>query len=162
MPRTHSKHILPLGLLFLLLLSGPVLADQHTPEDYIVSKPLVLEIRYCECPVSAEDSGPSDLLHSFLDESKSLKVGVSGEDAGALISDEVSLGYKLEPVQGSPGSFKFEYVGSYLTSDGSNTGQGSVLLVEGQWVHVVGSHYENESRSHHANVALRLIETAAR
>ncbi|QCF25926.1 hypothetical protein [Hydrocarboniclastica marina] len=67
-------------LFFLSLIPGIALAENSAPEDYLANKPLVLEVRYCECLATKTDGAPSDLLPSFLRESSLLKVSVSSTE----------------------------------------------------------------------------------
>lgn len=156
MPRKTSHSIKSFIQLALFTLSGPVLAGQPTPADYIDSKPLLLEVRYCECQATKPDSPPSNLLPKFLDESKILKVGVAAEDNGFIASREFSLGYEISPVDGSSGPFRFNYIGTYATDNGSNTGQGPLVLKEGEWVSLFGSQHQSETGAQHVGVAVRL------
>ena len=156
MQRIASQIILRVNLLFLSLLPSFALAGNSAPEDYLASKLLVLEVRYCECQATKTDSVPSDLLPSFLKESRLLKIGVSSEDKGFASSNELSIGYELKPVADSPDQFQFNYAGNYTTSNGNNTGKGELLLVQGQWVNLFGSRHEYEAGSQHGNVAVRL------
>ncbi|MGO1502917.1 MAG: hypothetical protein ACTHWH_16725 [Marinobacter sp.] len=118
----------------------------------------MLEIRYCECQATQTDSAPSELLPSFLKKSNPLKVGVSSEDKGFASSNELAIGYELKPVAGSPDQFQFNYAGNYTTSNGNSTGNGELLLVQGQWVNLFGSRHENETGSQPSNVAVRLAK----
>ncbi len=156
MQRIASQIILRITLLFLSLLPSVALADNSTPEDYLANKPLVLEVRSCECQATKPDSLPSDLLPSFLKDSSLLKIGVSGEDKGFASSNGLSIGYEFTPVAGSPDQFQFNYAGNYTTSNGNSAGNGELLLVQGQWVNLFGSQHENETGSQHNNVAVRL------
>lgn len=156
MPRKTSLSIRAFIPLTLTALPGLALAGKPVPEDYIASKPLLLEVRYCECQATLPDSSPN-LLPEFLEASKILKVGVSAEDKGFVSSQEFSLGYEVSPVDDSFGPFRFTYLGEYETSDGSNAGQGALVLEEGQWVSLFGAHHQTESESQHIGVAVRLI-----
>jgi hypothetical protein len=158
MQRIASQIILRVSLLFLSLLPSFAFAGNSTPEDYLASKPLVLEVRYCECLATENDGVPSDLLPSFLRESSLLKVSVSSEDYGFASSSEFSIGFELKPVSGSPDQFQFNYAGNYTTSNGKSAGNGELLLVQGQWVNLFGSRHENETGSQHSNVAVRLAK----
>lgn len=149
-----SQTVCTFNLFFLFLLPGHAFASESTLEDYFVSKPLVLEVRYCECEATQVISPTSDLLPSFLKESSLIRAGVSVEDKGFVSSNQLSLGYEFRPVTDSPGKYHFNYVGSYST----NTGQGRLLLVESQWVNLFGSHHEDETGSQHSNVAVRLAK----
>lgn len=158
MQRIASQIILRVNLLFLSLLPSFALAGNSAPEDYLASSPLVLEVRYCECKATKADSALSDLLPSFLKESSLLKIGVSSEDKGFASSNGLSIGYELKPVAGSPDQFQFNYAGHYTTSNGNSSGNGELLLVQGQWVNLFGSRHENEAGLQHSNVAVRLVK----
>ena len=158
MQRIASQIILRVNLLFLSLLPSFALAGNPAPEDYLASSPLVLEVRYCECKATKTESALSDLLPSFLKKSNLLKVGVSIKDKGFASSNELSIGYELKPVAGSPDQFQFSYAGNYTASNGSSAGNGELLLVQGQWVNLFGSQHENEAGSQHSNVAVRLVK----
>ena len=158
MHRIASQIILRVNLLFLSLLPSFALAGNPAPEDYLASKPLVLEVRYCECQATKTDSVPSELLPSFLKESSLLKVGVSSEDKGFASSNELSIGYELKPVAGSLDQFQFNYAGNYTASNVNSSGAGELMLVQGQWVNLFGSRHEKKAGSQHSNVVLRLAK----
>lgn len=156
MQRIATQITLRVNLLFLSLIPSIALADNSAPEDYLANKPLVLEVQYCECQATQSDSLPSDLLPSFLEESRLLRVSVSSKDKGFASSSELSIGYELKPIMGSPDQFQFNYAGNYTTSNGSSAGNGELLLVQGQWVNLFGSKHENKTGSQHNNVVVRL------
>jgi len=158
MQRIASQIILRINLLFLSLLPSVALAGTPAPEDYLAGKSLVLEIRYCECQATKSESAPSELLPSFLKESRLLKVGVSSEDKGFVSSHGLSIGYEVKPVSGSSDQSQFSYSGNYTTSNGSSAGNGELLLVQGQWLTLFGSQHESETGSQHSNVAVRLAK----
>ncbi len=160
MPRKTSLSIRAFIPLALSTLPSLALAGQPTPSDYIDSKPLLMEVRYCECRATKPDSSPSDLLPEFRDKSKVLKVGVTAEDKGFASSGEFSIGYEVSPVDDSSGPFRFTYLGKYETSDGSIAGQGALILEEGQWLSLFGSDHQTESESQHIGVAVRLVEAS--
>lgn len=159
MQRIASHSLWRVNLFFLSLLSSFVLADSPAPEDYLASNPLVLEVRYCECKATNSDNAPSDLLPGFLRESSLLRVSVSSEDNGFASSNELSIGYELKPVAGSPDQFRFNYAGNYTTNNGNSAGNGELLLVQGQWVNLFGSRHENKAGSQQSNVAVRLAKS---
>ena len=154
----ESQTIWHFSLFFLSLFPSFVLAGNSTPEDFLASEPLVLEIRYCECPATKPDSETSDLLPGFLRESSLLKVSVSSEDNGLVSSNELAIGYELKPVAGSPDQFQFGYAGRYTTSGGNSAGNGELLLDQGQWFNLFGSQHESETGSQSSNVAVRLAK----
>lgn len=158
MQRIASQITWQFNLLFLSLLPSFALAGNSAPEDYLASSPAVLEVRYCECKATKTESALSDLLPSFLKESNLLKVGVSIKDKGFASSNELSIGYELKPVAGSPDQFQFSYAGNYTASNGSSAGNGELLLVQGHWINLFGSQHENEAGSQHSNVAVRLVK----
>jgi len=158
MQRIASQTIWQVNLLFLALLPSFVLAGISLPEDYLAGKSLVLEIRYCECQAAKTDSELSDLLPGFLEESSLIRVSVSSDEKGFASSNELSIGYELKPVAGSPKQFQFNYAGNYTTSHGYSAGSGELLLIQGQWVNLFGSRHENETGSQHINVAVRLAK----
>lgn len=158
MQRIAWRITLRVNLLFLSLIPNIALAENSVPEDYLTNTPLVLEVRYCECLATKNDGVPSDLLPSFLRESSLLKVSVSSKDNGFASSSELSIGYKLKPVAGSPDQYQFNYAGNHTTSNGNSAGNGELLLVQGQWVTLFGSQHETETGSQHSNVAVRVAK----
>lgn len=158
MPRKPS-HTIRICSLFALTTSLPglSLADKPALEDYIASKPLLLEVRYCQCQATNPESSPSELLPGFLDDSEILQVGVATEDKGFVSSQEFSIGYEVRPVDDSLGPFRFTYLGEYKTSGGSNVGQGTLILEEGEWASLFGSGHQTESGTQHIEVTVRLI-----
>ncbi|MFL1464610.1 hypothetical protein [Marinobacter sp. HN1S83] len=158
MPRMTPHPIFQLILSASFVFPGLALAGQANPDDYIGSKQLVLEVRYCECEATKPDSRPSDLLPGFLEESSILRVAVAAEDKGFASSHEVSIGFEFSRIKNSSGKLKFNYAGTYTTRSGDSSGQGQLLLEKGQWVNLFGSLHESEAGSRHANVAVRLVE----
>lgn len=158
MQRIASQVIWRIGLSFLSLLPGLALAGNSAPEDFLSSKSLVLDVRYCQCQASETDSLPSALLPDFLKESSVLRIGVSSAETGFASSDTLSIGYELKPVTGSPDQLHFRYSGTYTTSKGSSAGSGELLLIQGQWVNLFGSQHETETGSQYSNVVVRLAK----
>jgi hypothetical protein len=158
MPRITRETIFQFILSALLVFPGIAHAGQADPEDYLDSKQLVLEIRYCECEATKPDSRPSDLLPGFLEESSILRAAVSAEDKGFVSSPEISIGYEFSRIKDSSDKFKFNYAGAYTTRSGNSSSQGQLLLERGQWVNLFGSRRESETGSFHTNVAVRLVE----
>lgn len=132
MQRIASQIIWRVNLLFLSLLPGFALAGNSAPDDYVATESLMLEVRYCECQATKSDTLPSDLLPSFLEDSDLLKVSVSSEDKGFASSGDLSVGYDLRPVAGSPDQYQLNYAGSYKTSSGNKAGNGELMLVQEQ------------------------------
>lgn len=158
MQRIASQIIQRVNLLLIPLLPSFALAGNSVPDDYVTSKPLLLEVRYCECQATKTEGVSSELLPTFLMDSDLLKVGVSSEGKGFASSGDLSIGYEIKPVAGSPSQFQFSYAGSYTTSNGSSAGNGEMLLVQGQWVSLFGSRHDNETGSQYSNVAVRLVK----
>lgn len=132
MQRIASQIIWRVNLLFLSLLPGFAFAGNPAPDDYVTTESLMLEVRYCECQATKSDTLPSDLLPSFLEDSDLLKVSVSSEDKGFASSGDLSVGYELRPVAGSPDQYQLNYAGSYKTSSGNKAGNGELMLVQEQ------------------------------
>lgn len=158
MQRIASQIIQRVNLLLIPLLPGFALAGNSVPDDYVTGKSLMLEVRYCECQATKSDSLPSDLLPSFLKDSDLLKVSVSSENKSFASSSDLSIGYELKAVEGSPNQFQFNYAGSYTTSNGNRAGSGELLLVQGRWVILFGLRHDNETGSQYSNVAVRLAK----
>ena len=158
MQRIASRIIWRVNLLFLSFLPTFALAGNSAPEDYATGKPLMLEVRYCECQATKTDSVSSDLLPRFLEDSGLIKVSVSRQDKGFVSSSGLSIGYEVKTVAGSSDQFQFDYAGSYTGSNGSSAGNGELLLVQGQWVTLFGSRHDNEAGSQYSNVAVRLAK----
>lgn len=140
------------GLLILCAMPGMLSAEPGSPTDYFADQSLILEVRYCACPATDSESGPSDVLPRFLNDSHILKVDASVDEAGFVASQAASMGFKLQAMPDSPGRFGFEYVGSY----GNSTGQGRFVLDEGEWLPLFGSRHDSESGSQYSSVAVRL------
>ncbi|MEX0604020.1 MAG: hypothetical protein WD623_12105 [Marinobacter sp.] len=147
MQRIASRIIWPVNLLFLSFLPTFAFAGNSAPEDYATGKQLMLEVRYCECQATKIDSVSSDLLPSFLEDSDLLKVSVSRQDKGFASSSELSIGYEVKTIAGPSDQFQFNYAGSYTTSNGNSTGNGELLLVQGQWVTLFGSRHDSQTGS---------------
>ena len=158
MQRTASRIFWPVNLLFLSFLPTFAFAENSAPKDYATGKPLMLDVRYCECQATKTDSVSSDLLPSFLKDSDLLKVSVSSQDKGFASSSELSIGYELKPVAGSSNQFQFNYAGSYTTINGSSAGNGELMLIQGQWVTLFGSRHDSQTGSQYSNVAVRLAK----
>lgn len=160
MQRIASQIIRWVNLPFLSLLPCFALAGNSAPEDYVPNESLMLEVRYCECQAAKSDSLPSDLLPGFLADSGLLKVSVSSDGKGFLSSGDLSVGYELRPVAGSPEQFQLNYAGSYTTSDGKRAANGQLMLVQEQWVILFGSRHDKDTESRYSNVAVRLVKSA--
>mgnify|MGYP000312488055 CR=1 FL=1 len=159
MPRKTLRNI---SLLALFTLPDLTLAGQPTASDYLGSKPLLLEIRYCECRATTPNGAPGDVLPEFLDESRVLRVGaVTTEHSNFVASRELSMGYEISPVEKPPGSFQLTYASEYTTRDGTSSAQGTVLLEAGQWVSLFGSSHHTEAGAKHIGIALRLVDQSA-
>lgn len=158
MQRIALQIIWRVNLLFLSLLPGFALAENSAPDDYVTTESLMLEVRYCECQATKSDSLPSDLLPRFLEDSDLLKVSAPSEGKSFASSSDLSIGYELKAVAGSPDQFQLNYAGSYTTSNGNRAGSGELLLVQGQWVILFGSRHDNETGSQYSNVAVRLVK----
>jgi len=156
MQRIASQVIRRFNLLLLSLLSSFALAGNSVPDDDVTSKPLLLEVRYCECQATKTDSVSSDLLPNFLKDSDLLKVSVSSADKGFASLGDLSIGYELKPVAGSPDQFQLNYASSFTTNNESSAGNGELLIVQGQWVILFGSRHDDETGSRYSNVAVRL------
>lgn len=159
MPGTICQLFRPSALFFLWLLPGLVLASQPDPTNDIASKPMLLEVRYCECQATELRSSPSELLPGFLEASNYLKVGVATEDEGFVASDAFSLGYRVSPVEDEPGTFKLTWASSYSRSSDWSTAEGKMALVKGEWVQLFGSRNESDAGTQHTGVAVRLVES---
>ena len=159
MPGTICQFFRPSALFFLCLLPGLVLASQPNPADDIADKPMLLEVRYCECQATELRSSPSDLLPAFLEASNSLKVGVASEDEGFVASDAFSLGYRVRPVADEPGTFKLTWASRYSRGSDWSTAQGQAALVKGEWGLLYGSRNESDMGTQHTGVAVRLVES---
>ncbi|WP_421843192.1 hypothetical protein [Marinobacter algicola] len=159
MPRKTLRNI---SLPALLTLPALTLAGQPTSVDYLANKPLLLEIRYCECPATTPGGAPGDVLPEFLDESRVLRVGaVTTEHSNLVASRALSMGYEISPAENPPGSFQLTYASEYTTRDGTSSAQGTVLLEAGQWVSLFGSSLHTEAGAKHIGVALRLVDQSA-
>lgn len=159
MPRKTLRNI---SLPALLTLPALTLAGQPTSVDYLASKHLLLEIRYCECPATTPGGAPGGVLPEFLDESRVLRVGaVTTEHSNFVASRALSMGYEISPAENPPGSFQLTYASEYTTRDGTSSAQGTVLLEAGQWVSLFGSSLHTEAGAKHIGVALRLVDQSA-
>lgn len=159
MPRKTLRNI---SLLALFTLPALTLAGQPTSADYLDSKPLLLEIRYCECRATTHNGAPVDVLPEFLDESRVLRVGaVTTEHNQFVASRTLSMGYEISPVEKPPGSFQLTYASEYTTRDGSLSGQGMVVLEAGQWLSLFESHHQTKAGAKHAGVAIRLVDQSS-
>ncbi|WP_111498103.1 hypothetical protein [Marinobacter bohaiensis] len=142
-----------IGTIVLSTAAGGAFAGE--PKDYLASKTFLLEIRYCACPASAADA-PMALLPSFLSDSSLLKVDVAPPDRGFVASGTLAMGYSLSPVQGQPGAFRFEYAARYAVNGGESSGEGGLVMEEGRWLPLFGSHQTGSDGAQGSGVAVRL------
>ncbi|MFO7787416.1 MAG: hypothetical protein R6W87_06510 [Halospina sp.] len=159
MPGMNFQSIRLSALLLLILFPGFVLADQSPRGKDLASKPMLLEVRYCECEATRPDRSPSELLPGFLKASNSLEVGVGVEDEGFVASDVFSLGYRVSPIEDEPGTFKLTWASSYSRGSDWRTAEGKLALVKGEWVQLYGSRNESDAGTQHTGVAVRLVES---
>ena len=147
-----------LGLTALALVPGFTHAGGPTPEHFLNSSSMILEIRYCECQATEPDGSPSELRPEFLERSHLLRVGLADEGRGYASSPELTIGFKLTPLPESPGAFAFNFAGRYGAGNQSSTGSGEVSLSADQWINLFGSHHEGQQGSQLSGVAVRLVE----
>ena len=139
----------------LLLVPGFALADTAAMATYLSAKPLRMEIRFCECAVTASDGRSTRPLPSFMATADALNVAVDIEDKGFIASEPFTLGYAIQPDPEQPDQFRFQFVGDYSTSQrGHSTAQATLLLVKNQWVTLFGSRAGNTE----TGVAVRLTD----
>lgn len=157
MPRNTSNSVRIACLVAVATaLPGLSLAQKPAPQDYIANKPLLLEVRYCQCQATNPEGDSSGLLPGFREESEMLRVGVAADDKGFVSSQAFAIGYEVSPVDDSLGPFRFTYLGEYKTGDGSNAGQGTLILEEGEWVSLFGTEHQTESGTRPIGVTVRL------
>ncbi|MCG8609270.1 MAG: hypothetical protein MI864_01925, partial [Pseudomonadales bacterium] len=135
------------GLLYPL--STFTIAASPIPEDFITPNQLILEIRYCECQATETEELPSPLLSTFLKESHLLKVSVDGDQKGFIAAPELSIGYQIQQTTDSPDQFQFQWSGSFNTSGEESTGNGTVLLIEDQWLALFGAQHDRNGSTHY-------------
>lgn len=141
-----------IALLLLTLSPGLALGDQSAGD----SSPLVLELRYCECAVIDPGVPQGAVLKGFLEGSNLLRANVVDDGTGSLSSDEVSLTFKVQYVEDSPGTYRFNYSGSYTSGTGDSASQADLVLTEGQWVPLVQTGHDDEALF---GVAARLVNS---
>lgn len=158
MPRLIRDTCVTVGTLVLCAASNVDAAPNHRPEAYLSAKPILLEVRYCECAAIDLNSLSSALLPDFLDTSKLLEVGVGEEDKGFVSSEGFSMGYAIERIEGPPARFLFNYSAEYTINTDTNSGHGELLVNEGQWVYLFGSNHTTNSGSESTGVAVRVTK----
>ncbi|WP_061332794.1 hypothetical protein [Marinobacter excellens] len=158
MQRIASSVFTLLGLTALVLFPGLAHAGGPTPEHFLDSSSMILEIRYCECQATEPDGSSSELRTEFLERSHLLRVGLADEGRGYASSPELTIGFKLTPLPESPGAFAFNFAGRYVSGDQSSTGSGEVLLSDDQWINLFGSNREGGHGTQFSDVAVRFIE----
>lgn len=141
------------ALLLLTLSPGWALGDQSADD----SSPLVLEVRYCECAVIDPDSPQGALPKRFLEDSNLLRADVAHDGSGSVSSDDFSLTFEVGDVEGSPGTYRFNYSGSYTSGSGDSASQADLMLNEGQWVPLVEANHDDDALF---GVAARLVHSA--
>jgi hypothetical protein len=151
--RTFGQFIL--ASLFIFSTAG--YASQPTLKGYMASKPLQLEIRYCDCAATDVGGPNSGLSPAFMRDSKVIKVGVSAEDKGFVSSDDLSIGYELKRVQNSSKQFQFRYMGVYKEGNGESSGAAELVLMTGQWVTLFGTGQQASNEMKRTSVAVRLV-----
>jgi len=162
MPRKTSLRYKVFIPFIFIMLPSLAFAGQPSPSDYLDNKPLLLEIRYCECRATTPDGDPGGVLPEFLDKSRVLKVGaVTTEHRNFVASRSLSMGYELNPVEKPSGSFQLTHASEYTTRDGSLSGQGTLVLEAGQWVTLLEAGHHTKTEAKHAGVAIRLVDQSA-
>ncbi len=146
-----------LGLLSTVSL--PAVADGQLSASYLTSKPLALEVRYCDCAAIGTDDVSPKLLPEFLRESDRLRVGISATDKRFISSRDFTIGYEIEPASDRPGSFVFEYASAYRGNAGKYDSQAKLVLATGEWIHLSGSRHVSESGDQVFGIAVRLVES---
>ncbi|MFC4257545.1 hypothetical protein ACFOZ5_00715 [Marinobacter lacisalsi] len=139
------------ALLLLTLPPGWALGDQSVDDSFS----LVLEVRYCECAVINPDGPQGALPKGFLEDSNLLRADVADDGSGSVSSDDVSLTFKVQDVEDSPGTYRFNYSGSYTSGTGDSSSQADLILTEGQWVPLAQTGHDDEALF---GVAARLVD----
>ncbi len=151
--RTFGQFIL--ASLFIFSTAG--YASQPTLKGYIASKPLQLEIRYCDCAATDVGEPNSGLSPAFMKDSKVIKVSASTKDKGFVSTDELSIGYELKRVDNSSKQFQFRYAGVYKEGNDESSGAAELVLTTGQWLSLFGTGKQVSSEMKHRSVAVRLV-----
>ncbi|ENO13184.1 hypothetical protein J057_17350 [Marinobacter nanhaiticus D15-8W] len=159
MPRLIRDAWVVVGATAIGAFSQVFAAPGPTPGAYLSSKPLVLEVRYCECAATDLSRASDAVLPSFLETSKLLKVGAFGEDEGFVSSDGFSMGYGIKQIEGGRARFLFTYSAEYTIDADMNAGHGELLVNEGQWVQLFGSSHTTNTGAEYTGVAIRLVKT---
>lgn len=134
--------------------AGIANAEQRAPEDYLSDDAFVLQVRYCDCQ-AVEPGGSSDGLRpEFLSESTGFSTGLTLGEEGFVSSDDLAIGYRVQPVSDTPGVYHLRYSGT----SGNGSGQGTSTLVVGEWLNIFGVEHRTDSGSQYFNVAIRLVE----
>lgn len=142
------------ALLLLTLLPGWALGDQSTSD----SSSLVLEVRYCECAVIDPDGPQGALPKGFLEDSNLLRADVADDGSGSVSSDDVSLSFDVRDVEDSPGTYSFNYSGSYASGTDNSVSQADLMLLEGQWAPLVQTGHAAAGDKEVYGMAARLID----
>lgn len=158
MPRLIRDTWVAVGTLLLCATSRVDAAPNQRPEAYLSAKPIVLEVRYCDCAATDLNSASSALLPDFLNTSKLLMVGAEGEDKGFVSAEGFSMGYAIERIEGPPARFLFNYSAEYTIDSDTNSGHGELLIGEGQWIYLFGSSHTTSSGSESTGVAVRVTK----
>lgn len=150
----RSTRTWPRALLLLTLSPGWALGDQSAADR----SPLVLEVRYCECAVIDPDVPQGALPKGFLEESTLLRADVADDGSGSVSSDDVSLTFEVRDVEDSPGTYRFNYSGSYASGSGDIASQADLMLTAGQWVPLAQTGHGVAGDTELHGVAARLVD----
>lgn len=151
---TKSGRIWHPGLLLLVLFPGWSLAEQSAA----VNTSLVLEVRYCECAVIDPGGAQGAVLKGFLEGSTLLRTNVADDGSGSVSADDVSLTFEVWAVEDSPGTYRFNYSGSYTSGSGDSASQADLMLNEGQWVPLVQTGHGVAGDKEVYGMAARLVD----
>lgn len=138
---------LPRALLLATCLLGSA-ASPATAGDSTAEKPLLLEVRYCDCtlatPVDQADTVPLLRTEAVIHQDQS------------ITTDYLSLHYRLSPVDTGQEAYRFSYSGAYDRGETSLSAQSKIQLTPGEWVILFATHHEPDAGGHPVSVAARI------
>lgn len=118
-------------------------------------KPLVLEIRFCDCSAIDMNSEAIEPTPKFLNQATSIKVGVSENEVGHVSAGGLTFGYSISPSK-EASMFELAYSQEYVDGNSSQTSQSELQLGLNSWLTI--SSYENisDQGSEYFSIAIRL------
>lgn len=120
---------------------------------------VTLEVRYCECDASGVDGSQAAVSPDFIEASTLLSADVSDAGSGHVSAEDISLEFEVRELEGTPGTYRFSYTGTYRSGAGENTSASELVLTGDEWYQLIQTRHDSGSESQAFGLAVRLVDS---